>query len=81
MTNSYGIEGENYGEQNTALLEEVTSSLLSGEMKQTDIHSKVDQASLFSFITQVFDHLIDEIQPKAVKDCLETIKLSYEALL
>jgi len=42
---------------------------------------RVDQASLLAFITQVFDAFIDEMQPKAVKDCLQTLKYSYEALL
>jgi hypothetical protein len=31
---------------------------------------RVDQASLLAFITQVFDAFIEEVQPKAVKDCL-----------
>jgi len=36
---------------------------------------------MLSFITQVFDAMIEDIEPKEVQDCLKTIKISYEALL
>ena len=55
------------------------SSLMSGG--DSGAVQRVDQASLLAFITQVFDAFIDEMQPKAVKDCLQTLKYSYEALL
>lgn len=62
------------------IIDEIGSSIMSGDPNSQG-YQHVDQAIMLSFITQVFDAFIDEMQPSQVRECLRTIKYSYEALL